>query len=76
MSTQVNAFACEQCKEICNFSEDKYISIDMAVSQVRDEVPNLVDFLRERVDIMSKTRAELDELLGRVNQEKVEKYFN
>lgn len=68
---QVNAFACEQCKETCNFTEDNYISIDVAVSQIREEVPSLIELLRERVNIMSKTRADLDKLLGRVDQEKV-----
>lgn len=67
----MNAFACEQCKETCNFSDDNYISIDVAVSQIREEVPSLVELLRDRVNIMSKTRSELDKLLGRVDQEKV-----
>lgn len=69
---QVNAFACEQCRETCNFSDDAYISIDVAVSQIRDEVPSLVELLRERVNIMSGTRSDLDKLLGRVEQEKVQ----
>ncbi len=68
----MNAFACEQCRETCNFSEDQYISIDVAVSQIREEVPSLIELLRERVNIMSKTRSDLDKLLGRVDQEKVE----
>ena len=67
----MNAFACEQCRETCNFSEDRYISIDVAVSQIREEVPSLIELLRDRVTIMSKTRSELDILLSRVNQEKV-----
>lgn len=70
---QINAFACEQCQELetCNFVEDEYISIDVAVSRIREEVPSLVELVRERVDIMSNTRSKLDTLLARVNQEKV-----
>ena len=56
---------------MCNFSEDEYISIDVAVSQIREEVPSLIELLRDRVDIMSKTRSELDMLYRRVDQEKV-----
>lgn len=67
----MNAFACEQCRETCNFSEDRYISIDVAVSQIREEVPSHIELLRDRVTIMSKTRSELETLLGRVSQEKV-----
>lgn len=69
----MNAFACELCRETCNFTEDNYISIDVAVSQIREEVPSLIELLRERVDIMSKTRSDLDRLLGRVDQEMVNK---
>ena len=31
---------------------------------VRDEVPSLTKLIREKVDRMAQTRAELDELLG------------
>jgi len=68
---QINSFACEQCGEVRNFAEDKYIPIERAVSQIREEVPSLVELLRNRVDIMSRTRSELDALLGKVDQEKV-----
>ena len=68
---QVNCFACEQCRETRNFSEDQYIAIERAVSHIREEVPSLIELVRARVDIMSKTRAQLDNLLGKVDQEKV-----
>ena len=61
----------DSCKDECNFAEDAYISVDLAISQVRDEVPGLIDVMRERVDKISQTRSELDKLLGRVEQEKV-----
>ncbi len=67
----MNSFACEECKNVCNFIEDEYISIEVALSQIREDVPSLIELLRERVDIMSSTRAQLDKLLGRVDQEKV-----
>ena len=35
-----------------------------ACACVRDEVPSLTKLIRERVDRMAQTRAELDELLG------------
>ena len=41
------------------------------MSEIREEVPSLIELLRERVNIMSKTRSDLDKLLGRVDQEKV-----
>lgn len=70
--TQENAFACGKCRELRDFSsEDNFVSIDVAVSRVREEVPSLMELLRERVNMMSSTRAELDTLLGRVDQEKV-----
>ena len=55
----------------CNFAEDAYISVDVAISQIRDEVPSLMCVIRERVDTISQTRAELEELVGRVEQQKV-----
>ncbi len=69
---QVNSFACELCGEVRNFAEDDYIPIERAVSKIREEVPSLVELLRNRVDIMSRTRSDLDALLGKVDQEKVE----
>ena len=68
---QVNSFACDQCGEVRNFIEDEYIPIERAVSQVREEVPSLVELLRTRVDIMSNTRSALEALLGKVDKEKV-----
>ena len=68
---QMNRFACEDCKDESNFSEDAYISVAIAISQIRDEVPSLMGFIRERVDTISQTRDELDQLLGQVEQEKV-----
>lgn len=68
---QMNRFACENCKDESNFSEDAYISVAIAISQIRDEVPSLMDVIRERVDTISQTRGELDQLLGKVEQEKV-----
>ena len=53
---------------------DRYIPIDDAVAYIRDEVPTLIQLIRERVDTISQTRAELEQLLGRVDQEKV--YIN
>lgn len=70
-SFEVNQFACEVCREERNFKKDKYIPIDDAVSQIRDEVPSLVQLTRDRVNDISRTRAELEELLGRVDSEKV-----
>ena len=67
----MNRFACEDCKDESNFSEDAYISVAIAISQIRDEVPSLMGFIRERVDTISQTRGELDQLLGQVEQEKV-----
>jgi len=59
------------CREERNFKKDKYIPIDDTVSQIRDEVPGLVQLTRDRVNDISRTRAELEELLGRVDSEKV-----
>ena len=70
----MNAFACELCRETLDFVQDEYISIDVAVAQIREEVPGLIELLRERVKIMAKTRSELDLLLTRVDQEKVNNY--
>ena len=67
----MNSFACEQCGEVRNFSEDSYIPIERAVSKIREEVPSLIELLRNRVDIMSRTRSDLEALLGKVDQEKV-----
>lgn len=67
----MNRFACEDCKDECNFTEDAYISVAVAISQIRDEVPSLMDVIRERVDTIAQTRAELEQLLGRVEREKV-----
>lgn len=67
----MNRFACEDCKDESNFSKDAYTSVAVAISQIRDEVPSLMGVIRERVDTISQTRAELDQLLGRVEQEKV-----
>lgn len=67
----MNKFACEQCRETYDFIEEEYISIEVAVSQIRDEVPDLVQLLRERVKIMANTRSELETLLKRVDREKV-----
>lgn len=68
----MNAFACDLCKEIRDFGTEEFVSIDVAVSQIREEVPSLIALLRERVNLMSNTRADLDKLLGKVDQEKVE----
>lgn len=71
---QVNKFACEDCKSDGDgFAGDGYISIDDAVSYIRDEVPSLIQLIRERVDTISQTRGQLEQLLGRVDQEKVRK---
>lgn len=67
----MNAFACEVCQETLDFVKDEYISIDIAVAQIREEVPALIELLQERVRIMAKTRSDLDQLLTRVDQEKV-----
>ena len=67
----MNAFACELCKDIRDFVAEEFISVDVAVSQIREEVPSLIELLRERVNLMSNTRADLDQLLGKVDQEKV-----
>ena len=67
----MNAFACELCKGIRDFVAEEFISVDVAVSQIREEVPSLIELLRERVNLMSNTRADLDQLVGKVDQEKV-----
>ncbi len=46
------------------------MSIDEAVLKVRNELPNLIPLIRVRVDIVSQTRTELNDLLNRVDQEK------
>ena len=70
-SFKVNQFACNECKTERNFEEDMFIAIDDAVAQIREEVPGLIQLTRDRVDDISHTRAELEELLGRVDNEKV-----
>ena len=51
--------------------EEEYIPVDKAVAQVREDVPGLIQFIREKVDTIVQTRSKLDELLKRVDQEKV-----
>lgn len=67
----MNAFACEQCKDIRSFIEEEFVTIEESVAQIREKVPSLVALLRERVILMSNTRADLDKLLGKLDQEKV-----
>ena len=71
-SLQCNEFACEICKSSGNCSEeDHYIPIDQAVEQVRNDLPSLMQLVREKVDTIIQTRAKLDELLRRIDQERV-----
>ncbi len=69
---QRNKFACEQCNQsgIC-LVEDCYVPIEQAVEAVRNDVPSLMQLIRDKVDIIVKTRTELDSLLKKVDQEKV-----
>ena len=53
--------------------EDRYIPIEEAVEAVRNDVPSLMQLIRDKVEAIIKTRAELDSLLKRVDQEKVSK---
>ena len=52
------------------FDEEGYIPIDDAVAKIRNELPLLTEQIRERVDTISHTTAQLDELLSHVDQEK------
>ncbi len=51
--------------------EDHYIPIEDAVEAVRNDVPSLMQLIRDKVEAIIKTRTELDSLLKRVDQEKV-----
>ena len=53
-----------------DFQGDQYISIDEAVSRVRDELPSLIHLVRDRVNTISQTRSELNGLLKHVDLEK------
>ena len=71
-SLQRNEFACETCKSSGSCSEeDRYIPIDQAVEQVRSDLPSLMQLVREKVETIIQTRAKLDELLKRIDQERV-----
>ena len=67
----MNSFACELCKQIRDFAAEEFVPIEDAVAKIREEVPSLIALLRERVNLMSNTRADLEKLLGKLNQEKV-----
>ena len=67
----MNAFACDLCKQIRDFAEEEFIPVEDAVATIREEVPSLIALLRERVNLMANTRADLEKLLGKLNQEKV-----
>ncbi len=69
---QKNKFACEQCNQsgVC-LPEDSYIPIEEAVEAVRNDVPSLMQLIRGKVDVIVKTRTELDSLLKKVDQENV-----
>lgn len=66
-----NRFACDECKGESDFDPEQFVDIEMAVQQVREEIPPLiskVQLLRER---LQETQGKVRDHLSHLDQSKM-----